>query len=460
MNQVAAIPNLQELRSFYETGTTRSYAFRKQQLLLLKNILMECEAEIYKALFADLGKCAEEAYATESGLILAEINYTLKHLQSWMKPARATPNFINFPSSGKMYADPLGVVLIIAPWNYPLQLSLIPLVGAIAGGNCIVLKPSEYAPATSSIMHKMLNRIYNSSYISVIEGDGSTVIPDMMQQFRFDHIFYTGSTTVGKLIYQLAAENLIPVTLELGGKSPAIVESDADIKISAKRIVLGKFTNAGQTCIAPDYVMVHKDIAEKFITALTTTITSFWGDDPSLNRDYARIINTRRFDQLISYLSEGDIVTGGNTDRSTLYIAPTIIKNIHAEANVMREEIFGPVLPVIVFNSSEEAINLVKQHPDPLAFYLFTSDNTKIEQWVSQISFGGGCINNTIWHFANHRFPFGGIGNSGIGAYHGKHSFDLFTHKKALMKTPLWFDPGIKYPPFKGRLKQFKRLIK
>lgn len=460
MNQVAAIPNLQELRNYYESGTTRTYAFRKQQLLLLKNILMEFEEEIYKALYTDLGKCAEEAYATESGLILAEINYTLMHLHNWMKPARATPNFINFPSSGKTYADPLGVVLIIAPWNYPLQLSLIPLVGAIAGGNCIVLKPSEYAPATSSILQKMLSRIYNPAYIKVVEGDGSTVIPSMMQQIKFDHIFYTGSTTVGKLIYQMAAENLIPVTLELGGKSPAIVESDADIKISAKRIVLGKFTNAGQTCIAPDYVLVHKDIAEKFITALTTTITSFWGEDPSLNRDYAKIINTKRFDQLVSYLSEGDIVTGGNTDKSALYIAPTIIKNIRAGAAVMRDEIFGPILPVIIYNNTEEAIKIVKQHPDPLAFYLFTSDNTKVEQWISQISFGGGCINNTIWHFANHRFPFGGIGNSGIGAYHGKHSFDLFTHKKALMKTPLWFDPGIKYPPFKGRLKQFKRLIK
>lgn len=460
MNQFAGILPLQELRSFYETGTTRSYTFRKQQLLLLKNILMEYEEEIYKALYTDLGKCAEEAYATESGLILAEINYTLKHLHGWMKPIKATPNFINFPSSGKMYADPLGVVLIIAPWNYPLQLSLIPLVGAIAGGNCVVLKPSEFAPATSSILHKMLSKIYAQSYIKVVEGEGSAVIPSMMQQFNFDHIFYTGSTTVGKLIYQMAAENLIPVTLELGGKSPAIVESDADIKISAKRIVLGKFTNAGQTCIAPDYVLVHKDIAEKFITTLSATITSFWGEDPSQSKDYAKIINTKRFDQLISYFSEGDIVSGGISDRSAMYIAPTIIKNIHTGAAVMNDEIFGPILPVLIYNSFEEAIKIVKQHSNPLAFYLFTSDDKKVEQWISQISFGGGCINNTIWHFANHRFPFGGIGNSGLGAYHGKYSFDLFTHKKALMKTPLWFDPGIKYPPFKGRLKQFKRLIK
>lgn len=460
MNQVATIPNLQELRSFYETGATRSYAFRKQQLLLLKDILLEHEQEIYQALGADLGKCAEESYATEIGLILAEINYVLKHLHSWMKPRRATPNFVNFPSSGKMYADPLGVVLIIAPWNYPLQLSLIPLVGAIAAGNCVVLKPSELAENTSRIMHKMLSRIYKPEYVKVVEGDGSVVIPDMMQQFKFDHIFYTGSTSVGKLIYQMAAENLIPVTLELGGKSPVIVESDADINISVKRIALGKFTNAGQTCIAPDYVLVQKDIAEKFIAALAATITTFWGEDPSQSNDYARIVNTRRFDKLVSYLAEGDIIAGGKTDRSTLYFSPTIMRNIPAGAAIMKDEIFGPILPILVFNSTEEAIHIVKQHPDPLSFYLFTADNTKVEQWVSQISFGGGCINNTIWHFANHRFPFGGIGHSGIGAYHGRYSFDLFTHKKPLMKTPLWFDPGIKYPPFKGKLQQFKRLIK
>ncbi|GAO45487.1 aldehyde dehydrogenase [Flavihumibacter petaseus] len=460
MNDFAAMSELHVLRNFYESGATRPYEFRKQQLLLLKAAVLKYEQEIYVALHTDLKKSAEEAYATESGLVLAEINLALRQLRRWMKPRRILPDLVNLPSSGRIHADPLGVVLIIAPWNYPLQLCLIPLVGAIAAGNCAVLKPSELAPATSAIIQKIISEIYPPAYIKVVEGDGSVVIPEMMQQFRFDHVFYTGSIPVGKIIYQLAAKTLTPVTLELGGKSPAIVEKDADITVSTRRIVLGKFANAGQTCVAPDYVLVHEDIAEAFTRKLVQTIQDFFGKDAQKSADYGKIINARRFDQLASYLKDGELVYGGKTDRTSLYFSPTVLKNITAGSAIMTDEIFGPVLPILTFSTTEEAAAIVRQHPDPLAFYLFTSDKVKEKTWLDQTRFGGGCVNNTVWHFANHRFPFGGIGNSGIGAYHGKHSFNTFSHEKAVMKTPLWLDPAIKYPPFKGKLKWFKRFIR
>lgn len=454
-----AMHELPELRHYFSTGATRSYAFRKQQLLLLKDAIVKYEQDINDALYSDLKKSPEEAYATETGLVLAEISLALKNLHRWMKPRRVLSSLVNLPSSGEILADPLGVVLIIAPWNYPLQLTLIPLAGAIAAGNCVVLKPSESAPATSAIIQKMISEIFSPQYIKVVEGDGATVIPAMMQQFRFDHIFYTGSIPVGRIIYQLAAKALIPVTLELGGKSPAIVENDADIHVSARRIALGKFANAGQTCVAPDYVLVHEDIAEQFISALVKTIQEFFGEDARKSADYGKIINAKRFEQLAAYLKDGEVVYGGITDLSSLYFSPTILKNITAGSAVMKDEIFGPVLPVLRFSTMEEAVNIVKQHPNPLAFYVFTTDTAKEKAWIEQTAFGGGCVNNTVWHFANHRFPFGGIGSSGIGAYHGKYSFKTFTHEKAVMKTPLWFDPAIKYPPFKGKLKWFKRFI-
>lgn len=450
---------LQEIRSHYESGVTKSYAFRKQQLLLMKDAILKHERDINQALYADLKKSPEETYATETGLLLSEINLALRQLRRWMKPRRILPNLVNFPSSGKIIIDPLGVVLIIAPWNYPLQLCLIPLVGAIAGGNCAVIKPSELAPATSNIIQKIVSETFSPAYISVAVGEGSVVIPAMMRQFRFDHIFYTGSISVGKIIYQLAAQTLTPVTLELGGKSPAIVEKDADITVSARRIALGKFANAGQTCVAPDYVLVHEDIADQFTSALINTIQVFFGSDASKSADYGKIINARRFDQLLAYLQDGELVYGGITDRFALYFSPTILKNITAGSSIMNDEIFGPVLPILRFTTMEEAAAIVKQHANPLAFYVFTADAAKEKAWMEQTAFGGGCVNNAVWHFANHRFPFGGVGSSGIGAYHGKYSFKTFTHEKAVMKTPVWFDPSIKYPPFKGKLKWFKRFI-
>jgi len=351
-------------------------------------------------------------------------------------------------------------VLIIAPWNYPLQLLLIPLVGAIAGGNCVVLKPSELAPATAAVVEKIISATFSPEYIKVAQGDGAVVIPEMMNAFRFDHIFYTGSIPVGKIIYQLAAKELIPVTLELGGKSPAIVEPDADLISTAKRIVLGKYLNAGQTCIAPDYVLVHESVKNKLIDKIKTQIEKFYTSNAATSYDYSKIINERRFEKLLTYLSQGNIIAGGQHDKSTLFIAPTVMDDVSMDSPLMKEEIFGPILPVLGFTTIDEAVNIVQQNANPLAFYLFTSSKKKEKEWIKRVSFGGGCVNNADWHFTNHHLPFGGVGNSGFGSYHGKHTFETFTRAKPVMKTPAWFDPSIKYPPFKGKLKLFKWVIR
>ena len=451
---------LVSMRNYFESGSTRPYAFRIEQLKKLKQALLNHEQEIYDALYKDLKKSKEESYASELGLLLAEINVTIKNLRRWMQPQSAKTDLVNLPSRSKIYRDPLGVVLIIAPWNYPLQLLLIPLIGAIAGGNCAVVKPSELAPATSSIINEIISEIFSTQYIEVAEGDGAAIIPMMMDSFRFDHIFYTGSITVGKIIYGLAAKKLVPVTLELGGKSPAIVEADADLSVAANRIVLGKFLNVGQTCIAPDYLLVHESIKEKLVEKLKIQISKFYTQDASTSYDYGKIINERRFDKLISYLSQGTILSGGQYDKPTLFIAPTLMDNIRPGAPIREEEIFGPILPIYSFKSMDEAVEIVNENANPLAFYLFTKSKKKEGEWISRVPFGGGCVNNTDWHFTNHHIPFGGVGNSGLGAYHGKYTFDTFTRLKPVMKTPAWFDPSIKYPPFKGKLKLFKWIIR
>ena len=451
---------LSGIRNYYQTGITRPYAFRRQQLQALQQAVRAYENEIAASLYADLKKSPEESYATESGLALAEIRLTLRYLRKWMRPRAVRTNLVNLPSSSKVYRDPLGVVLVIAPWNYPFQLSLIPLAGALAAGNCVVLKPSEAAPATAAILEKILTAIFPPEYVRVVQGDGAAIIPAMLQAFRFDHIFFTGSIPVGRSIYQLAAKDLVPVTLELGGKSPTVVESDADLKTAARRIVLGKFTNAGQTCIAPDYLLVHTDIKEKFLQQLQETIRQFYGEKEEESRDYGRIINEKRFDQLIGYLSQGKVRYGGRHDRSALFLSPTLLEGVSPDQPVMNEEIFGPLLPVFGFRTMDEALAIIQRNPDPLSFYLFTQDKAKQQAWMQRLSFGGGCINNTAWHFTNPHLPFGGLGPSGMGAYHGKYTFDIFTHDKPVMKTPNAIDPSIKYPPFKGKLKWFKWFIR
>ncbi|MBS1607992.1 MAG: aldehyde dehydrogenase [Bacteroidetes bacterium] len=452
--------HLATMRDYFESGATRSYAFRKEQLKKLKQALLNHEQDIYDALYADLKKSKEESYASELGLLLAEINVTLRNLRRWMQPQSAGTDLVNLPSKSKIYRDPLGVVLIISPWNYPLQLSLIPLVGAIAGGNCAVIKPSELAPATSTLIEKIITEIFPREYVEVVNGEGAVIIPEMMNTFRFDHVFYTGSIPVGKNIYQLAAKQLIPVTLELGGKSPTIVEADADLNVAAKRIVLGKFLNAGQTCIAPDFLLVHGSIKDKLLEKIKIQIEKFYTADAASSYDYGKIINERRFDKLISYLSQGKVIVGGQYNKSKLFIAPAIVEDVNMNDPLMTEEIFGPILPVISFYNTEEAIKIVKENANPLALYLFTSSKKKEKEWIENVSFGGGCINNTDWHFTNHHLPFGGVGNSGIGAYHGKYTFDTFTRLKPVMKTPTWFNPALKFPPFKGKLKLFKWVIR
>jgi aldehyde dehydrogenase (NAD+) len=451
---------LQLLRKFFDDYSTLSYEFRKQQLQKLKAAVVQHEKELFDALYSDLKKSAEESWVTEVGFLIAEINHTLKHLRDWMKPTKVRTNLVNIPSQSSVYKEPLGVVLIIGPWNYPLQLLFTPLVGAIAAGNCAVLKPSEFAPATAAVMKKIVEENFSSDYIQYAEGDGSIIVPEMVNSFRFDHIFYTGSTEVGRQVYEMAAKQLIPVTLELGGKSPCIVESDANLSVSAKRIALAKFSNAGQMCVAPDYLLVHHSVKEKFLRSLKKAVHHFFSEDASLSANYGRIVNEIQFNRLVSYLQHGKIVYGGRYDSAKLYIEPTIIEGVPLDSTVMGEEIFGPVLPVLYFDNFQQAKEIIDQNANPLALYVFTESSEKERQWIEKVAFGGGCVNNVSWQLTNFNLPFGGRGNSGTGAYHGKYSFNVFSHQKAIMKTPTWFDPKIKYPPFEGKLALFKKIIR
>jgi aldehyde dehydrogenase (NAD+) len=452
--------SLEKMRTYFQSGATLPAGFRKEQLKKLRQAIFSYEKELYGALYADLRKSPEECWVTELGLVVSEINVAIKNLESWMEPKRAGTNLLNLPSGSRIISEPLGVVLIIAPWNYPFHLLVNPLVGAIAAGNCAVLKPSEFAPATEEVMGKMFAAVFPPEYISYIRGEGQVVLPAMMDHFRFDHVFYTGSTQVGRIIYKMAADKLVPVTLELGGKSPCVIEEDADIRIAARRVGLTKFSNAGQMCVAPDYVLVHESKKEKFLSLLQEAIRKFYGDRAEESYNYGKIINEKQFDRISSYLKEGQIVYGGRTDKENLFISPTILTGIATDAKVMEDEIFGPVLPVIGYSDTAEAKTIIAKHPNPLAFYIFTSSRRKEKEWLDSVPFGGGCVNNASWHLTNHNLPFGGRGTSGTGAYHGKFSFETFSHKKAVMRTPTWFDPAIKYPPFKGKLNLFKRVIR
>ena len=454
------IDSLSAMRRYFESGVTKPYAFRKQQLINLKKVIAKYETALHEALYTDLKKSPEECWVTETGFLTAEISSTLKNLSSWMEQESASTNLLNLPSKSYVITEPLGVVMIIGPWNYPLQLLFTPMVGAIAAGNCVVLKSSEFAPATGAVMKQIIEETFEKQYIQLVEGDGAVVIPEMMNNFTFDHIFYTGSTAVGKIIYKMAADRLVPVTLELGGKSPCVVESDANIKVAARRIAMTKFSNAGQMCVAPDYVLVHESKRDELIAALKSTIGQFFGDKAEDSYNYSKIINERQFNRVSGYLQKGRIVHGGRTDVSKLFIEPTVLTDVPLDAPVMQDEIFGPVLPIISFSNSDEARQVIAMHPNPLAFYVFTSSNKKEKEWLNGVAFGGGCVNNASWHLTNHHLPFGGRGFSGTGHYHGKYSFETFSHKKAIMKTPTWFDPNIKYPPFKGKLKLFKWVIR
>jgi aldehyde dehydrogenase (NAD+) len=446
-------------RSFFDSGATRSLAFRKAQLKKLKTTLKKHESAILEALQADLAKHPLEAFSSEVGLLFDEIDYTLTNLREWMRPQAVSSPLMHYPSASKIYREPKGLTLLIGPWNYPFQLLINPLIGAIAAGNCAILKPSELAPQTEAIIQKVIKDAFDPAFVAVVTGEGHTVIPEIMQH-RFDHIFFTGSIPVGRKILEMAAPHLTPVTLELGGKSPCIVDKGADIKTAAKRIIWGKCWNAGQTCIAPDYILVHESVMGSLIEEMKAAITRFFGEDVSRSKDYPRIINEKRFDQLATYLQQGTIVAGGQTDRSNKYIAPTILTNVSFDAAVMKDEIFGPILPVIPYNTADEAIKMIAKNPYPLSLYIFSNSRRTEKTFIDKVAFGGGCINNTLVHFTNADLPFGGIGYSGMGRYHGRSSFDEFTHFKGVMKTATWLDVPVKYPPFKNKLKLAKLLMR
>ncbi|MCW3079177.1 aldehyde dehydrogenase [Segetibacter sp.] len=442
-----------EMRHYFFSGATVDHAFRKEQLQTLKRAVQKYEQQIMDALYKDLHKSQEEAFTTEIGFVYAEVSHTIKNLGKWMKKSSVSTPLFLLPSSSSIIREPLGVCLIIAPWNYPFQLLIAPLIGAIAGGNCAVLKPSEMAVHTSVVVGEMIAEFFDKKYIAVVEGDGAVVVPKLMNENRFDHVFFTGSIPVGREIAKLAAEKLVPVTLELGGKSPCVIDEDADIKVAAKRIVWGKFTNAGQTCVAPDYLLVHEKNKDELIEEMQTSIRQFYGAEPIKSADYGRIINRRRLDKLKSFLSQGSIITGGEVQESELYMSPTLMQDVSPDAPVMKEEIFGPILPILTFKKQSEALHIIQQNPHPLSLYYFGSNQKNEDYFINNVQFGGGCINNTLVHLANADLPFGGVGNSGVGAYHGKFSFETFTRTKAILKTATWIDPAVKYPPYKGKLK-------
>lgn len=452
--------NVEDMKAYFLSGATHSVSFRKEQLKKLKQCIYKYENEINISIYNDLKKSAEEVWITETGIVISEINYFLKHIDELAAPQKVRTNLANQPGKSFIIKEPLGVVLIIAPWNYPLQLSLAPLVGAIAAGNCAVVKPSEFAPHTEAIVQKIIAETFAPEYISCTTGDGAKVIPALMQNFRFDHVFYIGSTHVGKIIYKAAAEQLTPVTLELGGKNPCIVTDKANLKLAAKRIVLGKFVNAGQTCIAPDYVLVHQSVRDVFIDLLKQTITDFYGENPADSYDYGRIINKKQFMRLVNYIKSGDLIFGGSHNEDMLYISPTIIGAPDADAAILREEIFGPLLPVIAYRDNDIAFSFISDNDNPLALYVFTNDKKEAAYWLEKVPSGGACINSVAMHYFNKSLPFGGRGNSGMGHYHGKFSMDIFSHQKGVLKAATWMDLPIAYPSFKGKMRLLKKLFR
>ncbi|MFP8644237.1 aldehyde dehydrogenase [Priestia aryabhattai] len=428
--------NYQELTkkqlSFFNSGKTKDVAFRIETLKKLRELVFGHEEDILKAVKADLNKPEMEAKRAEVGLVLSEIDFALENLAEWAAPKEVETPSTHAGAKSYIYQDPYGLALVIAPWNYPFQLAVSPVVGAIAAGNCVVLKPSELTPHTSSLLAKMFNENFPEEYLTVVEGEVETSTALLKE--NFDYIFFTGSTMVGKIVAEAAAKHLTPVTLELGGKSPTIVHEDANIEEAAKRIARGKFANAGQTCVAPDYILVQRNVKDELLANLKEVVTNTYGEDVSQNLDFPHVVSEKHFDRLSSFLTNGKIVFGGKTDRSRLFIEPTVLDNISWEDNVMQDEIFGPILPFIVYDEISEVIEAIVKRPKPLALYLFSEDEAVQDHILNSVSFGGGSINDTINHMTSHYLPFGGVGDSGMGAYHGKASFDTFSHAKSILK--------------------------
>ena len=449
---------LKRQKSFFEKGYTKDINFRIEALKKLKHNIKMNETNIFKALKIDLNKSEFETFITEIGIVYDEINGAIKNIKKWSKSKKVKTSITNFLASSYIYNEPYGVVLIMAPWNYPFQLIMAPLVGAISAGNCVLLKPSELAVETEKIIVKIIKETFSDEYIGVVTGGVKE--SEALLKEKFDYIFYTGGINVGKIVMRAAAENLTPITLELGGKSPCIVDKDANIDLAAKRIAWGKFLNAGQTCVAPDYLVVNRNIKEKLISLMENYIIKFFGENVFESEEYPRIINERHFKRLEGYLKEGRIVFGGKTDISNLYIEPTIIEGINFKNRIMEEEIFGPIFPVIEFEDIDEVIGIIRNNPKPLALYYFSEDKEKQEFIIKNISFGGGCINDTIMHLSTSTLPFGGVGSSGIGSYHGRASFETFSHKKSILKKSNLVDIKIRYAPFKGKINLARKLFK
>jgi aldehyde dehydrogenase (NAD+) len=455
---VKSSERVEAIRAAFRAKRTRPYAWRAAQLKQLKKFLQEKDREICEALWTDLRKGSFEAEVTEQGIVIGEIDYALTHLEEWMRPESVSTPFLDFPGSSEIISEPYGVVLIIGAWNYPVNLLLAPLVGAIAGGNAAVLKPSELAPATSAAMAKWIPEYLDREAIIVVEGGVEDT--EELLAVQFDSIFFTGSGKVGKLIMARAAEHLTPVTLELGGKSPAIVMDDASVKVAARRIAWGKFMNAGQTCIAPDYVLVHPGVEKEFIDELKISLESFYGKDPKLSPDYCRIVNDRNFLRLEKFLGDGELVCGGQSDTKERYIAPTVLRGVSASASVMQEEIFGPILPVLSISDVGQAIDFINARPKPLALYLFSKSDAIRARVLEETSSGGVCINDVVMHMPSLSLPFGGVGASGMGHYHGKRSFETFTHQKGVMTKTTWPDIRIRYAPYtESKRKWIQRLM-
>ncbi len=437
---------MQRLRHSYISGLTRPLSWRINQLKQLQLMLEEHESDLLKALESDLGKSKAEGWLTELGYLNSDIDYTCKHLRKWMRGKRVSQPLMAWPGKSFLHPEPLGVVLIIGAWNYPLQLLLSPLVAALAAGNCAVVKPSELAPNTADIIAKLLPDYLANEAVQVVTG-GAEVAQELLAQ-RFDHIMYTGGGRVGRIVMEAAAKHLTPVTLELGGKSPAVVLDDADIKTAARRIAWGKWLNAGQTCIAPDYVLVADSRRDEFIAALKQAVEDFYGADASDANDYGRIVNEQHWQRLVGYLEQGTVVHGGDYDRQQRFLAPTIITEVAVDSPIMEEEIFGPILPVLSVPNLASAVEFIRERDKPLALYGFSASKRALQQLTEQTHAGNQCNNDTLMFMLNPELPFGGVGPSGMGSYHGKFGFDTFSHQKAVMQRPFWFDPKFRYPPY------------
>lgn len=450
---------IMKMRSFYNTQQTKEYAFRMAALEKLYQAIKSNEQKIMKALEKDLGKCEQESYLSELSMVYQEISYMRKHLKKLMSVKKEKTNLATFPSSSRRYYEPLGIVFIMVPWNYPINLSLVPLVDAIAAGNCVIMRPSSSAPECSHILHEMLSNTFNDNYICVVEGTAQ-VAQEILKE-RLDLLFFTGSAATAKEIMEAAAKNLTPVVLELGGKSPAIVDESCDIELAAKRIAFGKCLNSGQTCIAPDYVFIPESVREKFIHHFAEYVSEFYEGDPVHCDTYPHIINEKQFDRLISLMDGCEIAYGGQYDRESLKIAPTLIDHPAQDRTILQEEIFGPLLPLLPYENLNEVIEYINEREKPLALYMFSENKASIDRILKEVSFGGGCVNDTVLHIANEHLPFGGIGKSGMGAYHGKKGFETFSHSKSVLIRGSHLDWSFRYPPFKkSKLSILRKIMK